>query len=201
MGPRDPTSAPYHARVPRILAIADEIDRSLTVERLRQIALKTRTTKANVATALQMISWGLQVNDYGNAILDDAGRFIKLKDEGITENLWSEIVAYAESKGLKGGDYKKLNLPFENKINAQPKNIRDRMAKRVEDFTYNMLTQVFNAADTAPLVIEAIHEANTYDPDPRATRLENPAEWTPEKISEKAASLETDKGPAGDFDD
>ncbi len=170
-------------------------------ERLRQIALKTRTTKANVATALQMISWGLQVNDYGNAILDDAGSFIKLKEEGITENLWSEIVAYAESKGLKGGDYKKLNLPFENKINAQPKNIRDRMAKRVEDFTYNMLTQVFNAADTAPLVIEAIHEANTYDPGPKSTRLENSAEWTPEKISEKAASLETDKGPAGDFDD
>jgi len=44
-------------------------------DRLRAIASKTRTTKANVATALQMISWGLQVNDYGNAILDDAGNF------------------------------------------------------------------------------------------------------------------------------
>ncbi len=31
-------------------------------ERLREIAAKTRTTKANVATALQMISWGLEVN-------------------------------------------------------------------------------------------------------------------------------------------
>src|SRR4030066_907082 len=37
-------------------------------ERLRAIAEKTRTTKANVATALQMVSWGLQVNEYGNGI-------------------------------------------------------------------------------------------------------------------------------------
>ncbi len=41
-------------------------------ERLRQIVAKTLTTKANVATALQMISWGVQVNDYGNAIAYDA---------------------------------------------------------------------------------------------------------------------------------
>jgi fructose/tagatose bisphosphate aldolase len=33
-------------------------------ERLREIASTTNTTKANVATALQMISWGLEVNDY-----------------------------------------------------------------------------------------------------------------------------------------
>ena len=32
-------------------------------ERLREIASKTTTTKANVATALQMISWGLEVNE------------------------------------------------------------------------------------------------------------------------------------------
>ncbi|HDI59116.1 MAG TPA: ketose-bisphosphate aldolase, partial [Desulfobacteraceae bacterium] len=43
-------------------------------ERLRAIAARTRTTKANVATALQMISWGLVVNDYGNAQRDADGR-------------------------------------------------------------------------------------------------------------------------------
>ena len=46
-------------------------------DRLREIASKTRTTKANVATALQMISWGLEVNDYGNAQLDDQGNFYR----------------------------------------------------------------------------------------------------------------------------
>ena len=89
-------------------------------DRLRSIATETRTTKANVATALQMISWGLEVNDYGNAILDEEGNFSKVKDEGVTESMWAEMVEYAASKGLKGGDYKKLNLPFENKLLGLP---------------------------------------------------------------------------------
>jgi len=33
-------------------------------ERLQKIARKTNTTKANVATALQMITWGVKVNEY-----------------------------------------------------------------------------------------------------------------------------------------
>ncbi|MEZ4527127.1 MAG: class II fructose-bisphosphate aldolase [Desulfobacterales bacterium] len=70
-------------------------------DRLREIARKTHTTKANVATALQMISWGLEVNDYGNAILDDAGNFIKIKGEGVTEDMWSAMSKYAAEKGWK----------------------------------------------------------------------------------------------------
>ena len=170
-------------------------------ERLREIAAKTRTTKANVATALQMISWGLEVNDYGNAMLDNNGKFIKVKGEGVTENIWSEIVAYADSKGLKGGNYKKLNLPFENRLLGQPEEIKQRMAKRVEKFIYNMLVNVLNAEDTAPLVIGSILDAGTYDPGPKTKRLEDPVEWTPELIIKKAKSIITDKGPRGDFDD
>jgi len=170
-------------------------------ERLREIASKTNTTKANVATALQMISWGVQVNDYGNAILDSAGNFIKMKGAGVTEELWAEMVAYADAKQLKKGDYKKLNLPFENRIMGQAGEVRDRMAKGVEDFVYGLLTGVFNAADTAPLALEAILKAGSHDPGPKIGRLENPAEWTPEKIRERAKSLDSDKGPAGNFED
>ncbi len=170
-------------------------------DRLKQIAVRTRTTKANVATALQMVSWGLEVNDYGNAQLDKDGNFIKVKDQGMTETLWAEMVAYAESKGLKGGNYKKLNLPFENKLLGRPKDIRERMVKRVEDFIYNMLANVLNAGDTAPIAIEAILRAGSYDPGPKAEKIENPDEWTPEKIVERAALITSDKGPEGDFDD
>jgi len=170
-------------------------------DRLREIVGKTRTTKANVATALQMVSWGLEVNDYGNAILDDSKDFIKVPDKGVTENIWTEMVSYADSKGLKGGDYKKLNLVFENKLLGQPKNIRNRMSKRVEEFVYNMLVNVFNAEDTAPLAIEAIIESGTYDPGSKAERTENPDEWTSEKIIERASLITGDKGPEGDFDD
>lgn len=170
-------------------------------ERLRRIATMTNTTKANVATALQMISWGVKVNDYGNAILDDEGNFIKTMDSGVTEELWSEMVAYAETRKLKKGDYKKLNLPFENKILGQAREVRARMTKGVEDFVYALLTNVFNAADTAPLAIEAILKAGSYDLGPKIERLEDPADWTPEKIREMAKTLDGDKGPAGDFDD
>jgi len=170
-------------------------------ERLREIAAKTHTTKANVATALQMISWGLEVNDYGNARLDDNGHFVKVKDQGMTEEMWTAIVAYADSAGLKGGNYKKLNRPFENKLLGQPAAVRTRMVNRVADFVYNMLANVLNATDTAPLAIEAILQANGPDPGPKAEQIEDPNQWSEAKIIEKAAAIDSDKGPEGDFDD
>jgi len=169
--------------------------------RLKEIVARTRTTKANVATALQMISWGLEVNDYGNAQFDSEGNFIKIPGEGVTKTLWAEMVAYARSKGWKKGDYKKLNLPFEPKIMAQPRAVRERMVKRVEEFVYSMIVNVFNSQETAPLVIEAILRAGSPDPGPKAERIENPADWTLEKITEKARLLQVDKGAKGDFDD
>jgi fructose-bisphosphate aldolase class II len=170
-------------------------------DRLRDIASKTNTTKANVATALQMISWGLEVNDYGNAILDDNGNFIKIENEGVMEKMWEQMLEYAKSKELKGGNIKKLNLPFENKLLGQPKAVRERMARRVEDFIYNMLVNVFNASDTAPLAIEAILDTGSYDPGPKASRIEDPSQWTRDKIVEKAPSIKHEKGHGGDFDD
>ena len=171
-------------------------------QRLKEIATKTRTTKANVATALQMLSWGVEVNDYGNAVLDGEGRFKKLPGEGVEEELWEEMVAYAAEKGWSGGNYKKLNLPFENKILGQPREVRERMARRVEEFVYWLLTEVFNAADTAPLAISAILEAGSHDLGPKVGRMEDPAGWTEEKIRERARSLDKNEpGPEGDFDD
>jgi fructose-bisphosphate aldolase class II len=170
-------------------------------ERLREIANQTHTTKANVATALQMISWGLEVNDYGNAQLDADGGFIKVAGEGMTEELWAETVAFADDKGWKKGDYKNLNILLENKLCAQPAEIRERMARRVEDFAYGMMTKVFNAEGTAPLAVEAILAAGSYDLGPKVGRLEDPADWTDEKIVQKAEALDSDKGAAGNFDD
>ncbi len=169
-------------------------------ERLREIASKTRTTKANVATALQMISWGLKVNDYGNAILDN-DNFIKQKDRGVTEDMWADMLAYAKTNNLKGGDFKKLNLPFENKLLTQPKKIQDRMAKDVEDFVFGLLTNVFNTTDTARIVIDEILKNKSHDPGFKAQKIEKESEWTKEKILEKASKITVDKGPEGDFDD
>jgi hypothetical protein len=170
-------------------------------DRLREIAAKTRTTKANVATALQMISWGLEVNDYGNAILDPDGQFIKVKGQGVTGEMWADMLDQAADQGLSGGNFKKLNLPFENKLLGQPQAVRERMVKRVEDFVYNMLVNVFNAADTADIALGMILENGNHDPGSKAQRIEDPAEWTAAGIDEKAALIDSDKGPEGDFDD
>jgi fructose/tagatose bisphosphate aldolase len=170
-------------------------------ERLRAIASQTRTTKANVATALQMLSWGLEVNDFGNAQLDDQGNFIKIPDQGVTEDVWQTMVSYADKQGWKGGNYKKLNLPFETKLLGQAREIRERMCKRVENFVYTLLVDVFNAGDTADLAIEAILKANSHDLGSKVDRIEDPAGWTEEKIRERAAAIDSDKGPEGDFDD
>ncbi len=170
-------------------------------ERLRAICHETATTKANVATALQMVSWGLEVNDDGNAILDESGNFRKVQGEGVTEEMWQQMVSYADEKGWKGGNYKKLNLPFENKLCGQPRVIRERMSARVEEFVCNMLLNVFSASDSADIAKEEILKAGSHDLGPKVERIEDPADWTREKIIEKAAQLDTDKGPEGDFDD
>jgi hypothetical protein len=169
--------------------------------RLRDVAMKTRTTKANVATALQMLTWGVKVNEFGNAELGPNGEFIKLPQEGMDDSLWADMVSYAEDKGLKGGNYKKLNLPFENRLLGQSGDTRKRMAQGVEDFVYNLLVSVFNAENTAPLAVDLILKAGSYDLGPKGTRIEDPAEWTEKKIRERAASLGADKGPTGNFDD
>ncbi len=170
-------------------------------DRLREIAKKTATTKANVATALQMISWGLEVNDYGNAQLEGNGSFIKRRGEGMTEELWAEMIAYAESKGWKKGDYKNLNLPFESKLLAQPAAVREGMAKLVEDFVYKMITEVLNGGDTAQLGIEALLQAGSCDLGPKGKPIEDPAQWTKEQITERAKGLAAGKGAGGNFDD
>jgi len=90
-------------------------------DKLRSITGNTNTTKANVATALQMVSWGVEVNDYGNALLDGNGEFIKVQGQGMSKEMWKRMTKYADGQGLKGGDYKKLNLPFEIFLRAQDK--------------------------------------------------------------------------------
>jgi len=197
----DLTASVHTALAPYAVSGAQHGTSGNNSDRLRQIAEQTKTTKANVATALQMISWGLDVNDYGNAHLDDEGNFIKVKDEGMSEEMWAKMVGYANERGWKGGDYKKLNLPFETHLMAQPSSIRERMTKRVENFVHSLLIDVFNAQDTAPLAIDAILQCGSYDMGAKAESTEAIKDWTEEKIRERAATLTSDKGPKGDFDD
>jgi fructose-bisphosphate aldolase class II len=64
-----------------------------------------------------------------------------------------------------------------------------------------MLVNVFNAEDTADLAIAAILNTGSFDPGPKAERIEDPSEWNPEKIVQRAASIQSNPSSAGDFDD
>ena len=64
-----------------------------------------------------------------------------------------------------------------------------------------LVGQVLNSADTAPLAVEAILKAGSHDLGPKAARIEDPGQWTDAMIAEMAASITSDKGPAGHFDD
>ncbi len=172
-----------------------------STERLRDIAAKTMTTKANVATALQMISWGVSVNDYGNALFNQAGEFDKVEGKGVTRQVWNRMTAYAAEHGWTGGNYKKLNLPFENALLGQPREIRQRMEDDVQRFVHHLLINVFNAQDTAETALDNILRAESFDMGPKASTLEDSTAWTEEKLRERAGSINADKGPEGDFDD
>jgi len=169
-------------------------------DRLRAIAAQTATTKANVATALQMIGWGVKVNEFGNAIMD-GDYFAKVQGEGVEDSLWEEMVAYGDANDIQGGNYKKLNLVFERRWQGQSQAVRDRMVNGVEEFVYDLLVNVFNAQDTAPIAYDLILEAGSYDLGLKQEKFEDAAEWTEEKIKQMAAEIDTDKGPEGDFDD
>ena len=195
------TSKIHKALTPYNISGAQHGTSGNSSDRLREIASKTKTTKANVATALQMISWGVEVNDYGNAILTPEGEFSKVKGSGVSEEVWAEMVSYADKNGWKAGNYKNLNLPFEPKFNSFPDNIKERIIEDVEKFVYKLLAEVFNASDTAPIAIDMLLKANSYDLGAKAKCIANTADWTAVKIKEKAAKMNFSRGSIGNYDD
>lgn len=170
-------------------------------DKLREIVTKTNTTKANVATALQMVSWGVEVNDYGNAILGADGNPQKVVGQGVTEDLWQKMIEYAAEKNWTGGNYKNLNIVFEKEIMAQPAEIRKRMEDGVASFVYTLLNDVCNASGTGTMAQELIVAKQSYDMGAKANCIEDITQWSEDLIHSRALELDVDHGPEGDFED
>ena len=193
----------HNALLPYNISGAQHGSSGNSLELLKKITERTGTTKANVATAFQMVSWGIATNEAGNAIFNKDGDFIKLKGKGISRKVWQRIIRYVSDNNLKAGDLKRANSVFENELIGQSKRVKARMVKGVEDFAYNLIKNVFNSENTAPLVYEKIVAAGGYNAKPKATRIEDKKDWSAEKIALKAASLlkNSNDDKAGDFDD
>ena len=76
-----------------------------------------------------------------------------------------------------------------------------RGAEYVVDFLPKAKIEVAVPDDLLERTVEAIIEAGSHDPGAKVGRIEDPAQWTEEKIIERGATIDSDKGPAGDFDD
>lgn len=123
--------------------------------------------KGNVATLFQNVVFGIKMDpDTGNAVTDGSS-YIKEPDRGISQKLWDELVAYADGKGMsrKSGDYKKLNLPFHEKILAEPQNIIDRIVDEIADWGRRFI-KAFGTEGTAEKVIEAASRRADHNASP-----------------------------------
>lgn len=152
--------------------------------------------KGNVATLFQNVILGIKMDPQtGNAIIE-GDSYVKEKDRGISESLWNEIVAWCDAKGMsrKSGDYKKINLPFHEKILAEPQPYLDRIVDEIADWGKRYI-RAFGAEGSADKVIEVMSRRPDHN-------------CAPDRAIKNARSFYTaqtapnrDKGATGDFDD
>lgn len=151
--------------------------------------------KGNVATLFQNIVFGIKMDpETGNAITD-GGSYIKENDRGITPELWQEIVDYADRKGMsrKSGDYKKLNLPFNDKILAEPDHIVGRIVDEIYDWGKRFI-KAFGGEGTVDKVLEAMSRRPDHNAAPERVIRSPRVKYGPAEAPNRAKTT-------GDFDD
>lgn len=151
--------------------------------------------KGNVATLFQNVVLGIKMDpDTGNAVTD-GGSYIKEADRGISEKLWHEMVASADAQGMsrKSGDYKKLNLPFHEKILAEPQPIIDRIVDEVSEWGKKFI-RAFDGEGTAEKVIEVMCRRPDQNAAPARGILNPRSKYGPENAPNRSKT-------SGDFDD
>lgn len=135
--------------------------------------------KGNVATLFQNVYFGIKMDpETGNAVTE-GGTYTKDPDRGISVELWNEIVAAADAKGMsrKSGDYKKLNLPFCDKILAEPKHIIDRIVDEMQWWAERFIT-AFGAEGSADAVAEVMSRRPDHNASPDRKILGRRSDYT-----------------------
>ena len=152
--------------------------------------------KGNVATLFQNVVFGIKMDpETGNAVTE-GGTYVKENDRGISEKLWNELVKAADDKGMsrKSGDYKKLNLPFHEKILAEPDHITGRITDEVCVWAKRFI-KAFGGEGTAEKVIEVISRRPDNNSSPERVIRAPRSKYGPENAPNKA------KPSGGSFED
>lgn len=103
--------------------------------------------KGNVGTLWQNISFGIAMNQNGNAVTTENREYIKRPYRGVTDELWQEMMAWAQETKNTGGNIKAANKPFASKFNALPAEIK----KRISDHAYEEALRLFEATHSIGL--------------------------------------------------
>ena len=128
--------------------------------------------KGNVATLFQNVYFGIKMDpETGNAVIEN-GSYVKDADRGISMELWNEITAAGDEKGMsrKSGDYKKLNISFCDKILAEPKAIIDRTVDEMTWWAERFIT-AFGAEDSADAVAAVMSRRTDHNASPERAVL------------------------------
>jgi len=97
--------------------------------------------KGNVGALWQNISFGLAMNQDGNCITTEKKDYVKRPYRGIPDDLWQEMVGWAQQTNNSGGDIKKANAPFAPMFNALPLTYK----KRITEHAYEEAVRLFEA--------------------------------------------------------
>jgi fructose/tagatose bisphosphate aldolase len=100
--------------------------------------------KGNVGTFWQNISFGLAMDSNGNAITHDY-EYVKRPYRGIPDELWNDIVAWANETGNTKGNIKKANKALAAQFNAAPKECKERITQQA----YEEAVRLFEATNSA----------------------------------------------------
>jgi fructose-bisphosphate aldolase class II len=127
----------------------DIAQHGITGTSLEKISSFTRygIRKGNVGTLWQNISFGLAMNQNGNAITTENRDYIKPSYRGLPDELWQEIWTWAKETGNTGGNIKNVNKAFTAQLNAIPEVCK----KRISDHSYEEALRLFEATRSAGL--------------------------------------------------
>jgi len=108
--------------------------------------------KGNVGTFWQNISFGLAMNQNGNAITTPEKHYIKRPYRGVPDELWEKMWKWAEETGNTGGNIKKANKAFTDQLNAVGEDCQQRITAQA----YEEAIRLFEATNSAGLAGEVI---------------------------------------------
>ncbi len=85
--------------------------------------------KGNVGTLWQNISFGLAMNQNGNAVTNEKREYIKRPYRGVPDELWQEMWSWAVETNNTGGNIKNANKAFAPRFNALSTGYKKRISE------------------------------------------------------------------------